>query len=172
MNLSKVSGLLQIALTLFSTLGAPVLAAFIMGMLTRYTNTIGVLTGMIVGFAFGFHVQIMQLSNAKPLMPTKYLTTANCPNIGYQNAVPFFEPPKNFSSIDQVIGPPLERLDQISYLWICPLAFMLTFFVTTLVSFATGGHKQLVDDKLLHKWLQKGDEYPKPLDLQISVTLS
>lgn len=169
MNLSKVSGLLQIALTLFSTLGAPVLAAFIMGMLTRYTNTAGVLTGMIVGFAFGFYIQISQLSNAKPLVPTKYLTTANCPNIGYNNASSFFEPPKNFSSFDQAIGPPLERLDQISYLWICPIAFVITFVVATLASFATGGHKQPVDDSLLHKWLQRDTGYPKQLDLQISV---
>lgn len=161
LNLGKATGLLQISLTLFSTLGAPVLVAFLLGMLTRFTNTIGILVGMIVGFTFAFYVQIYQLNHSRPLEPTKFLTTENCPNIGYHNAQHYFEPPSNFSTTDLVIGPPLENLGQISYLWICPLASTLTFIVSVAISLLTNGHKQVVDDNLLHKWLQKKDKSPK-----------
>lgn len=153
LNLGKATGLLQISLTLFSTLGAPVLVAFLMGMLTRFTNTLGILSGMIVGFAFAFYVQIYQLHHSKPLEPTKFLTTDNCPNTGYSNAQNFFRPPGNFSTLDLVIGPPLQNIGQISYLWICPFASMLTFIVASIVSLATNGHEQRVDENLLHRWL-------------------
>jgi len=141
----RISGLLQVALTLFGALGAPFIGAFFLGMLTRFTNSIGMLVGMLFGTSFGIYMQVYQALYLPPLEPTLAISTSGCPAL-------------NSTSADILIGP-TERIGydigSMSYLWLPAISLTITVIVSVVVSLFTGGCHQEVADEHLAWWLQK-----------------
>lgn len=145
----RVSGLLQVATTLNGTLGAPILAIFLLGMMTRYINTAGVSAGLLVSFALGFYIQIYQTFFRPPLEPSLPLSIDRCPG----NITNLFAESGRTLLVDsQQVG--AFKLEEISYLWLPTLEFVVCIVVAIIVSLLSGGLRQQVDDKYLVSWIQ------------------
>lgn len=165
----NISGLLQVVLTLFGSLGAPFLSAFFLGMLTRFVNTIGMLTGMTVGFLFAFYVQIYQTFYLPPLKPSLPLSTAGCaaPNSSNLTLTPIQTAIKN--EVNHSTSSLAYSILTMSYLWLPLIALILTSSIACIVSKLTGGSQE-VDDRFLVKWLHRPKaKRPRPDELDLSL---
>lgn len=160
----RINGLLQAAITLFGALGSPLVSAYLLGVLTRFTNSAGMLAGMLAGYTFGLYVQFYQIFYLPDLQPTKPLSIAGC--IGAKTAnsttTTTTSGPFNFDwTSAATLAPPgglqaqhhqanlLEQFLHMSYLWLPLFAVTITVLVASLVSLLTGGWQQEVEDKFL-----------------------
>lgn len=150
----KFSGLLQIALTLYGSFGTPVLSAFFLGMLTRFTNTVGFMCGMMSGFAFGVFVQVYQTFYLETLKPTMSLSMAGCSALS--NATHLMIAPNSVQTsalLAESVSNNMEQFLSMSYLWLPVFVMIITCTIATVVSIATDGLNQEVDDDYLVAWM-------------------
>lgn len=159
----RVSGLMQVAATLHSTFGAPFLATFILGMMTRFVNTMGMTMGLLASFAVSGYVMIIQTLYLPPLQPTLPVSTEGCDNnstLAFQSmvhAVASYADNQTSTHKAFVEHPSTEfKLEKISYLWIPFLGFTTCVFVSIVVSLLSGGWSQQVDDRFLVSWMHRG----------------
>lgn len=160
---AQFSALLQVCLTLFGAIGAPLIAAFILGMTTRFVNSAGMATGTLVGYTFGLYVQFYQLFYLPPLQPSMPLSVAECPAhltnitsvshitmLGDRMDTGDFGP----ADIDATSGF-FDHIGKMSYLMLPIVGFLLTVVVAIVVSLLTGGLSQQVEDKFLISWMHR-----------------
>lgn len=146
----RISGLLQVVYTLFGSLGSPFIGAFFMGMLTRFTNTLGITLGMLSGFALGIYVQLYQTFYLPPLEPTRHLSTSGCANFNTSNIISQSILSQKSTASHEGIH---QQLVHMSYLWVPAITLTITMLVSALVSLPSGGLQQQVEDKYLAGWL-------------------
>lgn len=159
----RVSGLLQVAATLHGTLSGPYVATFILGMTTRFVNSLGITVGLLASFAIGVYVQIEQTFYLPPLQPTLPVYTDGCANnstLAFQSIVHAVASyASNQTSVHKVLEQHHSsefKLERISYLWIPLLGFSTCVTVAIVVSLLSGGWSQQVDDRFLVSWLHRG----------------
>lgn len=148
----RISGLLQVALTLFGALGAPLLVAFFLGMLTCFINSAGIFVGIIGGYIFGIYVEINQTFYAPPLLPTLPISTSGCRN--ENSNVTMVSLPETTS--DQ-LNPhqTTSYITSMSYMWLPLFEAVLSCFLAVIFSLLTGGWHQRVDDSYLVSWKKR-----------------
>uniref|UniRef100_A0A6G1SGX8 Putative sodium-dependent multivitamin transporter n=1 Tax=Aceria tosichella TaxID=561515 RepID=A0A6G1SGX8_9ACAR len=150
------SRLLQATTTMFGAIGVPFLASFALGIFTRFVNTTGILAGFAVTLSLGSYITIYQTffrRPLEPLMPVYYSEqcervfnmTLTSDELTYEPSfLPLY---KSFTSFS---------VDQISYMMLPTVQFVLMILVTSLVSILTGGLNQEVDDEYLISFMQRG----------------
>ncbi|NP_001266967.1 solute carrier family 5 member 8, like [Takifugu rubripes] len=140
---SMMGSVLQAALSIFGMISGPLLGLYLLGMLFRTSNSIGALTGMIIGLALTLWVGIggqlypptSEMTNPLPL------TTAGCTTPNYTTPVPSTSPvtltqPSNYR-------PDLaDSWYSLSYLYLAVFGTLITIVSGLLVSIVTGGCKQ------------------------------
>jgi len=77
-QMDKISGLQQASTTLYGVVGAPILATFLLGTLSRKVNSFGMFCGLISAICFGTWVFVSQLSRAHPLEASLSISTSGC----------------------------------------------------------------------------------------------
>ncbi|KAM4588908.1 sodium-coupled monocarboxylate transporter 1 [Odontesthes bonariensis] len=143
---SMMGSVLQAALSIFGMISGPLLGLYVLGMFFRTTNSVGGLTGMIIGLALtlwvGIGAQLYPPTNDKtnPLP----LSTAACNNtIGqnYTTATPWNSPVTPTPQPD--VRPPLaDSWYSLSYVYFSLFGMLVTMVAGLLVSIITGGCKQ------------------------------
>ncbi|XP_072237815.1 sodium-coupled monocarboxylate transporter 1 [Leuresthes tenuis] len=143
---SLMGSVLQAALSIFGMIGGPLLGLYVLGMFFRTTNSVGGLTGMIIGLALtlwvGIGAQLYPPTNDKthPLP----LSTAGCNNtIGqnYTTAAPWTTPVTLTPQPD--VRPPIaDSWYSLSYVYLSLFGMLTTVVAGLLVSIITGGCKQ------------------------------
>lgn len=150
----RVTGLHQVALTLFGALGAPLVVAFFMGMLTRFTNAKGILVGIVGGYLFGLYIEIYQTFYSPPLLPTKPISTEGCNAANITTIITSLKNNNKESIMSELSNTHENMFDfaSMSYLWLPVFEVILSVILTTIVSLMTGGWHQQVDDNYLVSW--------------------
>ena len=88
-EMDKISGLQQASTTLYGVIGAPILATFLLGTLTRRTTSWGMLCGLAAAISFGLWVFVCQIFHRPhPLEASLEVSIAGCPRdtFGHQSA--------------------------------------------------------------------------------------
>ncbi|XP_029046788.2 putative sodium-dependent multivitamin transporter [Osmia bicornis bicornis] len=118
-----LGGVLQAGLTIFGVVGGPLLGLFTLGMLTETASEIGSVTGATISLALLFWTAFGQPRPTPPTLPT---SDAGCTNATILSSETQFSQTSNDSSY--------FYLYRISYMWYCPLGFVLTFVIGLLLS--------------------------------------
>ncbi|XP_042240400.1 putative sodium-dependent multivitamin transporter isoform X2 [Homarus americanus] len=79
------TGVLQASLTIFGAVGGPLLSLFTMGMLCKFVNQKGAMSGLILGLVFTLWIGFGQ---PKPPLPFKPLSTEGCPSVNSTVDIP------------------------------------------------------------------------------------
>ncbi|XP_017758968.1 PREDICTED: putative sodium-dependent multivitamin transporter [Eufriesea mexicana] len=119
-----LGGVLQAGLTIFGVVGGPLLGLFTLGMLTETATEIGSVTGATIALVFLFWIAFGQ---PRPITPTLPVTDIDCPNATLSTLQTQFMRKQDDSSY--------FYLYRISYMWYCPLGFLITFVIGLLLSF-------------------------------------
>jgi sodium-coupled monocarboxylate transporter 8/12 len=156
------SRLLQATTTMFGAIGVPFLASFAFGIFTRFVNTTGILAGFVVTLSFGSYITIYQTFFRRPLepqMPVYY--DDQCERVFNMtlNSDALTDAPKYVHLYKTSTA---FSVDQISYMMLPLVQLVLMILVTTLVSLATGGASQQVDDEYLMAFVRRRDNRNKP----------
>lgn len=123
-----LGGLLQAALTIFGVVGGPMLGLFTLGMFTESCSQRGAIAGLLTSLAFSLWIGFGQ---PKPAAPTLAVSTASC-NLTVQD---FREPEIPRSTGDWSTGDESYfYLYRISYMWYCPIGFLLCLMVGLVVT--------------------------------------
>lgn len=149
------SRLLQATTTLFGAIGVPFLASFALGIFTRYTNKLGILIGFLTTLTFGAYITTYQTffsPSLQPSMPVYY--NKQCALVFNMTLSPSALPAlESIFTEAQLLHRPSDKtefnLNQISYLTLPAIQFVLTIAVASIVSILTGGWNQEVDEKYL-----------------------
>lgn len=149
------SRLLQATTTLFGAIGVPFLASFALGIFTRYTNKLGILAGFLTTLTFGTYITIYQTFFSPSLQPSRPVYYNEQCALVFNMTVS----PNSLPELEEVfaetqlshwqIVKPIFNINQISYMTLPAIQFILTILVASLVSILTGGLKQDVDEKYL-----------------------
>lgn len=138
---SAMGSVLQAALSIFGMISGPLLGLYLLGILFRTSNSIGALSGMIVGLVLTLWVGIggqLYPPTAEKTRPLP-VSTAGCNNTmgqEYTTATPWTTP-------EPGIRPPLaDSWYSLSYLYFAPFGTLVTVVFGLLVSIITGGCKQ------------------------------
>ncbi|KAJ3602460.1 hypothetical protein NHX12_030215 [Muraenolepis orangiensis] len=123
---SLMGGVLQAALSIFGIINGPLLGLFLSGMFFRTTNSIGALTGLLVGF-----ILTMWLGIGAQIYP---------PTADKTNPLPLSTVHCNISILVSTLVRPAvaDHWYSLSYLYFCPLGTVCTLAVGLLVSIITG----------------------------------
>lgn len=151
------SRLLQFTTTLTGAVGVPFMAAFALGIFTRYTNTIGIMVSFAITLPLGCYITLYQTffnPPLEPLMPIYY--DESCAKVFNNTMDPKMLPPLLAHYEDAPltllkfpqVNPPFS-IDQISYMTLPVVQFTLTVLIASLVSLLTGGLNQEVEDDFL-----------------------
>ncbi|TDH13749.1 hypothetical protein EPR50_G00036340 [Perca flavescens] len=141
---SLMGSILQAALSIFGMISGPLLGLYLLGMLFRTTNSIGGLSGMIIGLVLtlwvGIGGQIYPATSEKtnPLQ----VSTAGCNNTmgqNYTTTAPWTSP---LTSQPDVRPPLADSWYSLSYVYLSLLGTLTTMVSGLLVSMVTGGCKQ------------------------------
>ncbi|KAH0948285.1 hypothetical protein HN011_011329 [Eciton burchellii] len=145
-----LGGLLQAALTIFGVIGGPMLGLYTLGMFLPSCNQKGAITGFILSLIFSLWIgfgqprpPILQLNVSTDGCETNKTTIAyhwsnnesliyNTNSYGYQRTT---WSPENMNQTEP--DKSYFYLYQISYMWYCPLGFLLTIAVGWLTSWIT-----------------------------------
>lgn len=149
------SRLLQATTTLFGAIGVPFLASFALGIFTRYTNKLGILAGFFTTLTFGTYITIYQTFFTPSLPPSKPVYyNEQCALVFNMTISPSTLPElenifTGAQSIHRPIVKPEFNINQISYMTLPAIQFVLTVIVASIVSILTGGWNQEVNEKYL-----------------------
>ncbi|RMZ97979.1 sodium-coupled monocarboxylate transporter 1-like [Brachionus plicatilis] len=148
-NLSQVSGSLN------GALNSPILGLFVLGCMFKTSNSVGAACGCMIGFIFGLWISFGAYIT-KPYYPKLNVTTEFCD---------FDFLSRNQSVITSDLSG-FNKFYSISYMWYTPMGTLVTVLSGLIISIATGGLKQNVDDSfILYKYFIKkkvGDEVELP----------
>lgn len=137
---SLMGSVLQAALSIFGMISGPLLGLYLLGMLFRTPNSIGGLTGMIVGLALTLWVGIggqIYPPLAEKTRPLP-LTTINCSSSVNATEAPWTTPGgQNFDRPHLA-----DTWYSLSYLYLSLVGTLTTIVCGLLVSAITGGCKQ------------------------------
>lgn len=165
------SRLLQATTTMFGAIGVPFLASFALGIFTRFTNTLGILAGFAVTLSLGVYITISQTFYKLPLEPQMpvfyddqcaavFNMSKPASSLAYQSGLisQAYQDDNN-----QLVKPNIPfKLDQISYMTLPVVQFVLMILIASLVSLLTGGLKQEVDDELLMPMVRGNKNHFEP----------
>ncbi|XP_024946748.1 putative sodium-dependent multivitamin transporter isoform X2 [Cephus cinctus] len=112
-----LGGVLQAALTIFAVVGGPVLGLFTLGMCTRYATQRGAVTGLLIGLAFSMWIGFGQPKPSPPRLP---VSTAGCNETYVSDGAT-----ANFERAQSTGDSTYFYLYRISYMWYCPLGFIV-----------------------------------------------
>uniref|UniRef100_A0A8D0ADH1 Solute carrier family 5 member 8, like n=1 Tax=Sander lucioperca TaxID=283035 RepID=A0A8D0ADH1_SANLU len=141
---SLMGSILQAALSIFGMISGPLLGLYLLGMLFRTTNSIGGLSGMIIGLVLTLWVGIggqIYPATAEKTNPL-YVSTAGCNNTmgqNYTTTAPWTSP---LTSQPDVRPPLADSWYSLSYVYLSLLGTLTTMVSGLLVSMITGGCKQ------------------------------
>lgn len=145
------SRFLQATTTMFGAIGVPFLAAFLMGIYTRSTNTIGIVTGLLVTLALGSYITLYQVFLMPPLEPRLPIYyNEQCEQVFNMTVNPNRLASLEVLYASQMVypkAPPVGvpfSIEKISYMTLPFIQFFLTSLIAAIVSFLTGGAKQQV----------------------------
>lgn len=160
------SRLLQLTTTMMGAVGTPFVVSFGLGIFTRFVNSWGILVGLATTISLGSYITIRQAFfqvGLEPSMPIYY--DANTCSRVFNGTMPAssLEPiskvlwytEEYFFMINQSVHP--NNVDQISYMTLPVVEFVMMLVIAPIVSLLTGGWKQQVDDEFLVESMQKGD---------------
>ncbi|XP_031830052.1 putative sodium-dependent multivitamin transporter [Nomia melanderi] len=122
-----LGGVLQVSLTIFGVVGGPLLGLFTLGMLTESATETGSVTAAIGSLVFLFWIAFGQ---PRPIPPTLPVSIDGCytnTTISMLHQAAKFAKPTGDSSY--------FYLYRISYMWYCPLGFVMTFVLGLLLSY-------------------------------------
>ena len=121
-----MGGVLQVSLTIFGVVGGPLLGLFTLGMITESATEVGSVTGATASLAFLFWIAFGQPRPSPPILPVPKYCDANM----------------TLPTLHEITHLPQDRDDssyfylyRISYMWYCPLGFVLTFVIGLLLSY-------------------------------------
>ncbi|EFN89062.1 putative sodium-dependent multivitamin transporter [Harpegnathos saltator] len=125
-----LGGVLQAGLTIFGVVGGPLLGVFTLGMGTESAIEGGALVGSLTSLAFLFWIAFGQPRPILPILPRSIEgcvtnNSANATILGNATSIPVLQ------NVSENSYPYLYR---ISYMWYCPLGFLITFVVGLVVS--------------------------------------
>ncbi|XP_032369486.1 sodium-coupled monocarboxylate transporter 1 [Etheostoma spectabile] len=141
---SLMGSILQAALSIFGMISGPLLGLYLLGMLFRTTNSIGGLSGMIIGLVLTLWVGIggqVYPATAEKTNPLP-VSTAGCNNTmgqNYTTSAPWTSP---LTSQPDVRPPLADSWYSLSYVYLSLLGTLTTMVSGLLVSIITGGCKQ------------------------------
>ncbi|XP_078105173.1 sodium-coupled monocarboxylate transporter 1 [Sander vitreus] len=141
---SLMGSILQAALSIFGMISGPLLGLYLLGMLFRTTNSIGGLSGMIIGLVLTLWVGIggqIYPATAEKTNPL-HVSTAGCNNTmgqNYTTTAPWTSP---LTSQPDVRPPLADSWYSLSYVYLSLLGTLTTMVSGLLVSMITGGCKQ------------------------------
>ncbi|KAL0106500.1 hypothetical protein PUN28_016304 [Cardiocondyla obscurior] len=122
-----LGGLLQASLTIFGVVGGPLLGIFTLGMSTVSATEGGAVTGVFTAFAFLFWIVFGQPRPIPPKLPTT-IEGCNVTNVTISIS-------QNIINLSKSVGDSSYfYLYRISYMWYCPIGFLITFLVGLLFS--------------------------------------
>lgn len=157
------SRFLQATSTAFGAIGVPFLAAFLLGIYTRLTNTIGIMVGLVATLIFGTYVTLYQvffMARLQPKLPVYY-------NEQCQQVFNMTMSSSKLMAVDELyasemVAPKLAKLEEpfavekISYMILPFVQFVLTSLIAIFVSLLTKGYKQHVPNDCLATSMQSG----------------
>ncbi|XP_077328386.1 sodium-coupled monocarboxylate transporter 1-like [Lithobates pipiens] len=154
---SLMGGLLQAALSIFGMVGGPLLGLFSLGIIFPFTNSIGALTGLLVGFTISLWVGIgAQIYPPLPVSSLpKFLSTEGCNFSTNANWTLTTALPTVTGILSETQAQLGERPDladswySLSYLYFSTIGTIVTVVVGIIVSLATGGLKQNINREFL-----------------------
>lgn len=154
---SLMGGLLQAALSIFGMVGGPLLGLFSLGIIFPFTNPIGALTGLLVGFTISLWVGIgAQIYPPLPISSLpKFLSTEGCNFSINANRTLTTALPTVTGILSETQAQLGERPDladswySLSYLYFSTIGTIVTVVVGIIVSLATGGLKQNINREFL-----------------------
>lgn len=183
--------LMQATATLSGAIGVPFLSSFVLGMYTNFANTTGVLAGFLITLTFGGYFTYLQVFVRPPLEPTTFVQfNQQCRFVFNMTREPtealyatsYFvadddyrlmsqlEPSGAAQPDEQPPPPPPLELANISYLMLPLIQCTLMVVVTCVVSLATGGLRQTVDERLMVGCLGSSQRSSKRFNLSIAAS--
>ncbi|XP_070815369.1 sodium-coupled monocarboxylate transporter 1 [Chaetodon trifascialis] len=166
---SLMGSVLQAALSIFGMISGPLLGLYLLGMLFRTSNSIGGITGMIIGLVMTLWVGIggqIYPPTADKTNPLP-VTTIGCNNTSQNSptTAPWTSPVTLTPPSDD--RPPLaDSWYSLSYLYLALLGVLTTMAAGLLVSMITGGCKQenldsdlfvRMSDMICFSWCNKSE---------------
>ncbi|XP_012281993.1 putative sodium-dependent multivitamin transporter isoform X2 [Orussus abietinus] len=121
-----LGGVLQAALTIFGVVGGPTLGLFTLGMFCKHVEEKGAVVGFLLSLMFSLWVGFGQ---PKPGIPTLDVSTSGCNDTALNGTWT--------SSIVSPVhddGSSYFYLYRISYMWYCPLGFLMCLLIGLLAS--------------------------------------
>ncbi|XP_033645280.1 sodium-coupled monocarboxylate transporter 1-like [Asterias rubens] len=138
-------GVLEIAISLSSVTGGPLLGLFSLGLFFPWSNSKGAVVGLICGCSFGFWVAIGSIFYP-PYSYKPPLITSGC-NITM--TTPLTSPFMTTAEADPADRPLITELYTLSYTWYACTFWLVTVTVGLVVSFITGPTKRKDIDPVL-----------------------
>lgn len=133
-----LGGLLQAALTIFGVVGGPMLGLYTLGMFLPSCNQRGAITGFVLSLMFSLWIGFGQ---PKPPIPRLDVSTDGC---GFNSTIMYRGSGGNSSIYTNLYyEPQIEEnksyfyLYRISYMWYCPLGFLIAIITGWIVSWIT-----------------------------------
>ncbi|XP_076236183.1 putative sodium-dependent multivitamin transporter [Calliopsis andreniformis] len=121
-----LGGVLQVSLTIFGIVGGPLLGLFTLGMLTESATETGSVTATTISLAFLFWIAFGQPRPTPPMLPVAEGCNTNITLPTLQQVTSFVQSTGDSSYL---------YLYRISYMWYCPLGFVMTVIMGLLLSY-------------------------------------
>lgn len=142
-----LGGVLQASLTIFGVVGGPLLAIFTLGMISQMTTQRGAVTGTLISIIFSFW---MAFGQPRPASPTLPVYTDGCDE---QNLL------TNTTLLNRPANSNYFYLYRISYMWYCPIGFVVTlvlgFFISFVENMVSGRKEEFKDPNLFFPMVAK-----------------
>uniref|UniRef100_H2YWR6 Sodium-coupled monocarboxylate transporter 1 n=1 Tax=Ciona savignyi TaxID=51511 RepID=H2YWR6_CIOSA len=153
---SKLGGLLQAAISILGLLGGPLVGLFSLGVLFPFVNSIGALSGLVVGIGMNVWVFVgskyypppPHFANELPRScPISSNVTSNYTDVVTTSAAQYMN-----NTTPQ--RPPVASVWSMSYMYYSAFGFCFVIIVGLIISLITGGYKQRkdVEPKLIYRY--------------------
>uniref|UniRef100_A0A8C5QTG0 Sodium-dependent multivitamin transporter n=1 Tax=Leptobrachium leishanense TaxID=445787 RepID=A0A8C5QTG0_9ANUR len=136
---SLMGPVLQAALSIFGMVGGPLLGLFCLGLFFPFTNSIGAITGLVVGLGMAFWIGIGSFVMRMPAATSPLLNVTSAPDIGNLTTAIMTTVFTSQTAQQRVSG--LERFYSLSYMWYSAHNSATVVLVGILVSLLTGPTK-------------------------------
>lgn len=150
----QINRLLETALALFGIAGGPTLAVFTLGISFRKCNANGAIFGfvlaLLIGIVIGFG-PILTNQNPKPLPRS----TDGCAKLGIHDLIESSNRSHLMENKNSNDDPWQMYIFKISYMWICPLTWLITTVIALIYSYFLPDPNLTVSDDLLMPILRK-----------------
>ncbi|KAM9329555.1 sodium/iodide cotransporter, partial [Gastrophryne carolinensis] len=137
-------GVLQGSFTVMGVISGPLLGAFMLGMLTCSSNTVGVFSGLVVGFALSLWVAVgaTLYPPSAEMMGVLPTYADHCPLYNSSHGIIYGAPlPRNITVVPES-SPLSEEFYSLSYLYYGVFGTFITIIVGYIISQVTGPTKR------------------------------